>query len=99
MRLLPAKDAFLQARDRDVLFPDAAHRRAVYPTLGGPGVVLHEAVPTWRGAARGKRYEVAVAPFSRLTRAVRAGIEAEAQRVAHVRGHDVAEMVEAGGGP
>ena len=100
VRLLPAKDAFLQARDRDVLFPEATHRKAVYPTLGGPGVVLHEALPvaTWRGAARGKRYELTVAPFSKLTRAVRAGIEEEAQRVAHARGHDVAAVVEAGGG-
>ena len=100
VRLLPAKDAFLQARDRDVLFPDTAHRRAVYPTLGGPGVVLHAAVPvaTWRGAARGRRYQVTVAPFSTLTRAVHAGIEEEAQRVARVRGHDVASVVEARSG-
>jgi hypothetical protein len=100
VRLLPAKDAFLQARDRDVLFPDAAHRKAVYPTLGAPGVVLHNALPvaTWRGAAKGKRYEVTVSPFSKLTRAVRAAIEEEGERVAHVRGHDVAAVVEAAGG-
>ena len=101
VRLLPAKDSFLQARDRDVLFPDAADRKAVYPTLGGPGVVLHEALPvaTWRGAAKGKRYEVTIAPFSTMTRTVRAAVEEEAQRVAHVRGHEVASVVEAGGGP
>lgn len=98
VRLLPAKDAFLQARDRDVLFPDAAHRKAVFPTIGGPGVVLHEALPlgTWRGAAKGKRYEVKVEAFSRLTKAVRADIEAEAERVAHVRGHETATVVAAG---
>src|SRR5207253_10073942 len=57
VRLLPNKDAFLQARDRDVLFPDPAHKKAVFPMLGGPGVVLSDAVPvgTWRGAAKGKR--------------------------------------------
>ena len=96
VRLLPAKDAFIQARDRDVLFPDPRHRKAVFPVLGGPGVVLHEALPvaTWRGAARSRRYEVTVAAFARLTRAVWAEIEAEAERVAHVRGHQAAAVVE-----
>ena len=99
VRLLPAKDAFLQARDRDVLFPDADHRKAVYPILGGPGVVLHAALPvaTWRGAAKGKRYQLTVTPFGALTRTVRAGLEAEAQRVAQVRGHDEA-TIDVGGG-
>jgi Winged helix DNA-binding domain len=100
VRLLPAKDAFLQARDRDLLFPDPAHRKAVYPTLGGPGVLLHKALPvgTWRGAAKGKRYQLRVDAFSTLTKAVWADIEAEAERVAHVRGHEAAEVVEAEGG-
>jgi len=100
VRLLPAKDAFVQARDRDVLFPDPAHRRAVFPPLGGPGVVLHQALPvgTWRGAAKGRRYQVRVAEFAPLTRTMRAGIEAEAERVAHVRGHEAVVVVEAVGG-
>ena len=53
VRLLPAKDGFVQARDRDVLFPDPANRRAVFPTLGGPGVVLHDALPWVVHLARG----------------------------------------------
>jgi hypothetical protein len=99
VRLLPAKDALLQARDRDVLLPDPAHRKAVFSTLGGPGVVLHEALPvgTWRGAVKGKRYEVKVAAFSRLSKAVRAEIEAEAERVARARGHETATVVASGG--
>lgn len=98
VRLLPAKDAFLQARDRDVLLPDPANRKAVFPTLGGPGVVLHSALPVgaWRGAAKGRRYQVSVAPFAPLARATWADIEAEAERVAHVRGHDAAVVVDAG---
>ena len=95
VRLLPAKDAFLQARDRDLLFPDAAHRKAVFPVLGGPGVVLHEALPvgTWRGAAKSRRYEVTVTPFAKVTKTVWAAIAAEAERVAHARGHQAAEVV------
>ena len=98
VRLLPAKDAFLQARDRDLLFPDPSTRKTVFPTLGGPGVVLHEALPvgTWRGAARRGRYHVTVAPFATLTRAIWAEIEVEAERVARVRGHQTAAVVQAG---
>jgi hypothetical protein len=97
VRLLPAKDAFLQARDRDVVFPDPAIRRAVFPTIGGPGVVLHQALPvgTWRAAAKARRYVVTVAPFAPLTKATWAEIEAEAERVAQVRGHQEASVVEA----
>ena len=95
VRLLPAKDAFIQARDRDVVFPDAASRKAVFPTFGGPGVVLQEAAPvgTWRGSVKNRRYELRVAAFRRLTKATWAEIEAEADRVAHVRGHDGATVV------
>lgn len=94
VRLVPNKDALLQARDRDVLFADPAHRKKVFPMLGGPGVVLHEALPvaTWRGAAKGTRYAVTVEPFGRLPKAVRALVEAEAERVAAVRGHDEASV-------
>ena len=95
VRLLPAKDAFTQARDRSVLFPDPLNRKAVFPTLGGPGVVLHEALPvgTWRGAAKGRRYQVKVSAFVTLTKGMWAGVEAEAQRVALVRGHQAATVV------
>lgn len=95
VRLIPAKDAFLQARDRDLLFPDTAVRKRVFPMLGGPGVVLHEAVPfgTWRGAAKGRRYAVTVEPFARFDRRVGAELEVEAERVARVRGHQGADLV------
>lgn len=96
VRLVPNKDAFLQARDRDVLFADPAQRKAVFPTLGGPGVVLHEAIPvgTWRGAAKGKRYEITVEPFTRLTKAVWREVEDEAGRVARARGRQGATAVQ-----
>jgi hypothetical protein len=94
VRLIPNKDAFLQARDRDVLFPDPANKKAVFPMLGGPGVVLADAAPvaTWRGAAKGRRYEVKVSPFTRLSKATVAELEDEAERVALVRGHEVASV-------
>lgn len=96
VRLLPAKDAFMQARDRSILLPDLAARKAVFPTLGGPGVVLHKALPiaTWRGTAKSKRYEVKVVPFGVLTKAVLAEIETEVDRVAHARSYEVGAVVE-----
>ena len=95
VRLLPAKDAFIQARDRDVLLPDPGHRKAVFPVIGGPGVVLHQALPvgTWRGAAKGTGYEVTVAPFAPLAHPIWAEIEVEAQRVALARGRQWATVV------
>lgn len=95
VRLLPNKDAFLQARDRDLLFAEPAHRKQVFPMLGGPGVVLQDAVPvgSWRGAAKGKRYAVTVEPFgARLAKATVGAVEQEAQRVAVARGHEEATL-------
>ena len=95
VRLLPAKDAFLQARDRDLLLPEPAHRKAVFPVIGGPGVVLHEALPAgiWRGATKGASYEVTVTPFHTLSKAAWAEVETEAERLAHVRGRRTASVV------
>ena len=42
---------------------------------------------------RAKRYEIRVTPFATLTKATWADIEAEAERVAHVRGHEEASVV------
>jgi len=94
IRLLPNKDAFLQARDRELLFPDPAHKKAVFPMLGGPGVVLSDALPvgTWRGAAKGKRYEVKVTPFARLPKATISQLEGEAERVALARSHETVSV-------
>ena len=94
VRFLPSKDVFLQARDRDLLLPEKAHRSAVFTMLGGPGVVLVDGAPvaTWRGAAKGTRYDVTVTPFGRLAAATKKAATDEAQRVARVRGHDSAAV-------
>lgn len=94
VRLPPNKDALLQVRDRDLVLPDKAQRQSVFTILGGPGVLLVNAEPagTWRGVAKGKRYEVTVTPFGKVTKATTELIDAEAQRVAHVRGHERAAV-------
>ena len=94
VRLLPPGDPFLLARDRDRLLPDAAARRRVWRPAGAPGVVLAggRLAGVWRGRKRGRAWSVTVEPFARPSRADRAGIEAEAARLAPFRGCATAEV-------
>lgn len=90
VRLLPNKDAYLQARDRDVLVPDAAQRKAVFTVLGGPGMLLVDGAPagTWRASAKGRRDEINVTATADLSTRARAALEEEAARLAAARGRD-----------
>ncbi|CRK57126.1 hypothetical protein [Alloactinosynnema sp. L-07] len=88
VRLLPPLDPFLQGRDRDLLVPDAAHRKALWRVIGNPGAVLAggEIVGTWRAKASGRKLAITVEPFTKLTRATTRAAKAESQRVAAARG-------------
>lgn len=98
VRLLPPSDPYLQARDRDVLVPDEAHRKQVWRILANPGGVLAdgEVCGTWRAKAGARgRTDVTVTPFAPLTAGSGVAIEAEAERVAAVReATDVRVVVE-----
>jgi hypothetical protein len=78
-RLLPSGDAYflLQGDDRELLVPDAARRRALWPSRVWPGAVLAggEIVGTWRRSEA----LVTIAPWGRLSRAARHAIAAEAE--------------------
>lgn len=88
VRLLAAFDPFLQARDRELIVPDKSVHKALWPVLGRPGAVLvdGEVVGTWRPKASGKKLTVLVDEFAPLPKPVRDQIDAEAERVAAVRG-------------
>lgn len=62
VRLLGPFDPFVQARDRELLVPDAARRTALWPTMGRPGAVLvgHEVVGTWRPRTSGARLRLLI---------------------------------------
>ena len=94
VRLLPPGDPLLQAHDRDVLIEDQHRHRDVWRPIGGPGVVLAEGRPqgVWRARKRGKRLGLTVEGFGRLSKAVRGGIETEAEAVAAHRGCAAAEV-------
>lgn len=95
VRLLPPLDPFLQLRDRELLVPDDARRKAVWKIIGNPGAVLAggEIVGTWRpGKTSRKRLELEVTAFESLPAATRRGIEAEAAVMAGLRGATAAEV-------
>ena len=50
VRLVAASDPYLQTRNRDLLVPDPAHRKALWKILGNPGAVLvdGEVAGIWR---------------------------------------------------
>ncbi|HEX5407710.1 MAG TPA: crosslink repair DNA glycosylase YcaQ family protein [Pseudonocardiaceae bacterium] len=89
VRLLPAGDPFLQARDRQLLVPDKARHGEVWKVLGNPGVLLVDGdiAGTWRARLAGKRtLDVRVTAFDPLPRATRRVLTDEAARMATVRG-------------
>ena len=96
VRLLGPFDLLLQGRDRDLLVPDRARHRALWPTLGRPGAVLAgaELVGTWRPRAAGSRLTVRLAAWSALTPRVRARVGEEAERLAAHRGLQLAGVEE-----
>jgi hypothetical protein len=62
VRLLGPYDLLVQGSDRDLLVPDAAHRKVLWPTLGRPGPLLAggEIVGWWRPRAKGKKLDLEV---------------------------------------
>ncbi|OZM75174.1 hypothetical protein CFN78_03155 [Amycolatopsis antarctica] len=89
VRLLPPLDPFLQARDRETLLPEKAHRAEVWRILGNPGALLvdGEIAGTWRAKASGTRLDITISPLWTLARTVRSRVEEEAGRVSAARGY------------
>jgi hypothetical protein len=94
VRLLPPNDPFLKAADRAVLVPDRAEQKQIWRPLGSPGVLLLDALPAgiWRPRTSGKRLEVTVSAFVPLPAGISALLEAEADRMAAVRGLSTAQV-------
>jgi hypothetical protein len=91
LRLLPEYDVYVMGfRERDHLVPAAvkeqiaAHRRGRYEGPAGVRFVLVDGVAAglWERKKRGKRVELRIAPARRLTKALRAELDAETERIA-----------------
>jgi Winged helix DNA-binding domain len=94
LRLLPPSDPLLRGGDRELLVPDAAHRKLLWTAIGAPGAVLSgvDVVGYWRTAQRGRLLDVTVAEFRTLRPGERAALEEEAERLAVVRGVRLGEV-------
>lgn len=88
VRLLGAFDPYLQARDRDLIVPDKAVHKTLWPVLGRPGVLFvdGEVAGVWRPKSSGRTLTLTVEAFGHLPPHAWDEVEAEAQRVAVVRG-------------
>ena len=87
VRLLGPYDLLVQGKDRDLLVPEAAHRKQLWPALGRPGPLLAdgEIVGCWRPRAKGAKLDLEVELWSPKA-VTRAAIGEQAERLAAHRG-------------
>ena len=92
VRLLGPFDPYLQARDRALLVPDKAVQKALWPVLGRPGAVLidGEIAGMWRTRtsrqSSRQKLTILIETFLPVPRPAWRQLDAEAERVAQVRG-------------
>lgn len=93
-RLLGPSDLFLQAKDRPLLVDDPSRAKALWPVLGRPGAVLvdGEIAGPWRPRQSGKKLTVRVEPWRPPSKATRAAIAEQAERLAAHRGVTLAAV-------
>jgi hypothetical protein len=103
VRLLPEYDVYVMGfRERDKLVPDearrqvAAHGRGKYEGPAGVRFLMIDGIAAglWERKKQGKRIELQVTPSRKLTRAERAGIDAEAERLGAFLGLEAVLTVE-----
>jgi hypothetical protein len=87
VRLLGPYDLLVQGKDRDLLVPDPAHRKQLWPVLGRPGPLLAdgEIVGSWRPRAKGKSLDLEVEIWQPEA-VTRTAIGEQAERLAAHRG-------------
>jgi hypothetical protein len=92
IRLILPGDPYLQKPNRPLLTPDPELRKRLFRPVASPGAVLSggRLAGLWRAKAKGRKAEISVEQIDRLPRA---GLEEEAQRVAHLRGAAEAALV------
>jgi len=93
VRLLGPYDLLVQGKDRDLLVPEPAHRKLLWPALGRPGPVLAagEVVGWWRPRAKGTKLDLEVELWQPKA-VTRKAIGEQAERLAAHRGLTVGSV-------
>ncbi|MGI8418774.1 MAG: DNA glycosylase AlkZ-like family protein [Nakamurella sp.] len=96
IRLLGPYDGYLQLKDRPLLITDGAQSKDLWRTLGRPGAVAldGEIIGTWRPRSSGNKLTINWQPWMPTTKARRADIELQAERLAAVRGQRLTGLIE-----
>jgi hypothetical protein len=96
LRLVAPFDPYLQLRDRELLVPDEAARKGLWPVLGRPGAILADAevVGTWRPRASGRKLTVRIQPWGPLDDRDRRAVREQAERPAAHRDAVLAGIAE-----
>jgi hypothetical protein len=91
VRLLPPRDPYVQHPDRASVVEDPDVRKKLFRPVANPGAVLQDGriAGLWRARAKGKHTEIEV---ERLGKLDRKALQAEAQRVAVLRGAEEAAV-------
>jgi Winged helix DNA-binding domain len=79
VRLLPAYDPLTELADRELVAPDAHHRRTIWQAAANPGIVWvdGEITGVWRARTRNDRLTVTLDPFAELSAAQRRAAETD----------------------
>jgi hypothetical protein len=87
VRLLGPYDLLVQGKDRDLLVPEAAHRKQLWPALGRPGPLLAggEIVGWWRPRAKGAKLDLEMELWQPEA-VTKKAIDEQAERLAAHRG-------------
>lgn len=87
VRLLPPRDPYTQARDREKIIDKKFHKD-VYPRVGEPGAVLAhgEITGSWRPRKNGRKLTITIKTFGSPATRDTKPLEREAERVAPLRG-------------
>lgn len=83
VRLLGPYDPYLQLRDRELLVPDEARRKQLWPVLGRPGAIVADGdiVGTWRPRASGRKLTVRTQSWQPLSAPIGLLVEEQAERL------------------
>lgn len=97
LRLLGPYDGYVQLRERASLVGDAGRAKELWRTLGRPGAVAldGEVIGTWRPRSAGRKLNITWEPWTTVTRAQQAAFREQAERLAGVRGQELANVVAA----